>query len=195
MPAALLSMLLVAGLGGCAWRSASAEHYLGPVLFRYSEPRPDRAAIHQVVAIGALAEGGSQWGLTLGVVHRTSVVPRIVGVEEPVTAPTPVARWTPVDVPPEPGRWNVSWFYLRLPAPRSMGLITRRLYGAQVIAGPELSAVSLGITAVTRVRVPDDALVHVIYDSHAPLSAVFSVWPVGPDGPLPFPDVLEEVMP
>jgi hypothetical protein len=193
----LLAAFLVVAPGGCAWRSGGVEHYLGPVLFRYNEPRADTAATHQVIAVGALAEGGSQWGLSLGVVQRTTVSPRFIGSTESAPSTRPVSWSSPFGAlgQAEPGRWQLSLFYLRLTAAETAGLVARRLYGAQVVVGRELNAASIGMTAVTRVHMPDDALVLVDYDARAPMSAVFSVWPVGREQELPLSNVLEEVTP
>lgn len=162
--------LLIAGLGagGCAWRSGEAAHYFGPVIYRYNVPTEGRPAVSQVVAIGMLAEAGRQWGLTLGVAEHTSVSP----------VPTDASEWpAPRSLlsTPIPERWNVSPLYVRLPG-SAPGLVTRRLHGMQLVAGEEQWAASLGMKAVTTVRIPDDAFARIEYDSSAPLSTRFSVW-------------------
>ncbi len=58
---ALLPCALFAG--GCAWHTADAEHYFGPVWFRYSSG--DAAHVRQTRRFGLLLEGGGQWSLML----------------------------------------------------------------------------------------------------------------------------------
>jgi hypothetical protein len=34
---------------GCAWRSGTVEHYLGPVSFRYTSPPCGKAYVSQII--------------------------------------------------------------------------------------------------------------------------------------------------
>jgi hypothetical protein len=106
----VLAILLVClAAGGCAWRTGTAEHYVGPVRFRYNAPAADRPATSQVVAIGLLGEIGRQLGISLGVIDRIAVSPR----DRTFPAgddPRPMPTWsTPLSPLPSPtsGRWNV----------------------------------------------------------------------------------------
>ena len=193
----LVLLIATLTLHGCAWRSGAAEHYLGPVLFRYSPSLEDRPAISQVVAMGVFGEGGRQWGLSLGVVARITISPRLLDGTEPVATPNS-PRWsTPLNPlgSPVPGRWNFSPFYLRVDRVQLPGLVARRLYGLQLVAGPEIHAVSLGMTSLMRVEVPNDAIALVRFDAHAPLAARFSMWRTRPDYNLPLTEILEEMSP
>jgi hypothetical protein len=143
---ALLLLLVTLPLYGCAWRSGAAEYYFGPVLFRYSPPLEDRPAISQVTAIGVFGEAGRQWGLSLGVVARTTISPRLIGSTESGATPNS-PRWsTPLNPlgAPVPGRWNFSLLYLRVDGMQPPGPLARQLYGLQLVAGPEVRAASLG---------------------------------------------------
>jgi len=122
-------LLAILPLHSCAWRGGAAEHYLGPVLFRYSPPLEDRPAISQLVALGVFREGGRQWGLSLGGVERTTVSARLIGDMEPVATPKS-PRWsTPLNLlgSPVPSRWTLSLFYLRVDGMQPPGLLARRL--------------------------------------------------------------------
>jgi hypothetical protein len=143
---ALVLLLATLPLHGCVWRGGATEHYLGPVLFRYTPSQEDKPAINQVVALGVLGEGGRQWGLSLGVVERTTVSPQFIGGTEPGATPDS-PRWsTPLNPlrSPAAGRWHLSPFYLRVHGVQPPGLLARRLYGFQLVAGPEARAASLG---------------------------------------------------
>lgn len=197
-PVVLAGTLLLAVLatGGCAWRSATAEYYLGPVLFRYGPPVDDRPATSEVMVIGLLGEGGQQWGLSFGVVERTTIAPRYVDgmtARDPADAP----RWsTPLSPlpPPVPGRWNLSLLYLRVDGLGPPALVTRRLHGLQLLAGQETNAASLGMVSSTRVDVPDNVVAFIDYDARSPMSARFSVWRTEVDEALPLTEILKEVI-
>jgi hypothetical protein len=194
---ALVLLLATLPLHGCVWRGGATEHYLGPVLFRYTPSQEDKPAINQVVALGVLGEGGRQWGLSLGVVERTTVSPQFIGGTEPGATPDS-PRWsTPLNPlrSPAAGRWHLSPFYLRVDGVQPPGLLARRLYGLQLLAGPEARAASFGMMSLMRIEVPDDAIALVRFDPNAPLTARFSVWRSRPDHELPLTDILEEMSP
>ena len=191
----LLAILLACLAGGCAWRTGTAEHYVGPVLFRYSAPADDLPATSQVVAIGILGEIGRQLGISLGVIDRIAVSPRdrtSPGADDP--GPTP-AWSTPLSpLPsPTPGRWNASFLYLRVTGAGEPALVVRNLYGVQLVAGAEARAASLGVVSTTRVRLPEDAIAVLHFDARAPLATRFSVWRAGADGVVPAAEILKEV--
>src|SRR5262245_10621906 len=107
---------MATGLGGCAWRTGVTEHYFGPVLFRYSAPRDDRAVATEVVSVGVLGEMGRQWGASVGVVDRVTVAPRYVGeaqADEAASHPRWSRPLSPLG-PPAAERWSFSLLYLRV---------------------------------------------------------------------------------
>jgi hypothetical protein len=164
-----VAIVLLVGLGGgCAWRSGGAEHYLGPVMFRHTAGAGGEAVVSQVRSLGLLAEGGRQWGLTLGMLDRITVAPR--------TAPGPV--WTALGVGPlVPERWHLSLAYLRGIGVPAAPLVVRRLYGAQLAAGVEATALSVGVIVRADMRPPDDAVTLLEFDAASPLRARLTVWP------------------
>ena len=197
MRAAFVVLVVAYSASGCAWRTATAEHYFGPVLFRYSPPEGDAPATNQVVAVGALGEAGRQWGMSLGVVERITVSPAYMrGTEREEAQQRP--QWSMLLgglVSPAPRRWTFSPVYLRVDEIGVPALVVRRLYGAQIVAGPEVRAASLGVVSLARVDVPDDAIALIDYDSRVPMAARFRVWRVGPDHELPPLHVLQEITP
>ena len=194
---ALVVLLSILPLHGCAWRIGADEHYLGPVLYRYSPPLEDKPAISQVVAIGVLGESGRQWGLSFGVVERTTVSPQLLGGTDPGTSMNS-PRWsTPLNPlgSPVPYRWHLSPFYLCVEGVQPLGLLARRLSGFQLASGPEVRAASLGIVSLIRIEVPTDAISLIRFDAHAPLATRFSVWRAHPDRDLPLTNILEGLNP
>ena len=169
-------MLLTAALvlSGCAVRMGDVEHYVGPVLFRFRPPDATVGAVTQVVRFGVAGEAGSQWGVAAGVVDRVAVV------AQPATGSSPGrARWTtPLSVlsPPSPREWNVSLLYLRVEGLARPTLVMRRTYGAEITAGAETSALSIGLTARTRVEPPDHSFSALRFDSRRPMDAVSMTW-------------------
>jgi hypothetical protein len=169
---------------GCAWRASGAEHYIGPVLFRYSD---DGTAVHQVRALGLFAEAGRQWALTLGFVDRVAVSAHGADAD----APAPV-RWTAAGVGAlAPARWHLSPFYLRGDDVAAPHLVFRQMFGAQIGAGDEVNAVSLGVIARAHVTPPDDAAVVVHFRSGDPLATRLTIWNAAA-GTLPAAAILEE---
>jgi hypothetical protein len=174
-------LLATLALGGCAWRAADVEHYVGPVLFRFRPPGATAGAVSQVVRVGVSAEAGRQWGVAAGVVDRVAAVPASPATgsaDAPVTAP----RWrTPLSpfAPPRAGRWNLSLLYLRVEALPVPALVARRTWGAELTAGRELTAASVGWTSRTLVLPPEDACSVLRFDSRHPLDTVFLTWPEG----------------
>ena len=162
-------------LAGCAVRMGDVEHYVGPVLFRFRPPDQTVGAVTQVVRLGVSGEAGRQWGVAAGVVDRLAVVAR--SADEAAPAPRP--RWTtPLSFlsPPSPGAWNVSLLYLRVEGMRRPTLVVRRTYGAEVTAGAETSALSIGWTARTRAEPPDHSFSVLRFDSRRPMDAVSVTW-------------------
>src|SRR6266478_2642247 len=68
--------LLLLLASSCAIRSATADHYVGPVLYRRGTPCRDGADVTEVVQVGGAAETGREWGVSLGVIERVAATPR-----------------------------------------------------------------------------------------------------------------------
>lgn len=171
--AVLVSAALV--LAGCAVRMGDVEHYVGPVLFRFRPPDETVGAVTQVIRLGVSGEAGSQWGVAAGVVDRVAVVAQSADGSAPAMRP----RWTtPLSLlsPPSPGVWNVSLLYLRVDGMPRPTFVVRRMYGAEMTAGAETNALSIGWTARTRVEPPDHSFSVLRYDSRRPMDTVSVTW-------------------
>jgi hypothetical protein len=143
-----------------------------------------------------LAEAGTQWGATVGVVDRVAVAPA-VGSCAAGTAQPGIWRWTRFGLPGAlaAGTWYLSPFYLRgehIPLP----CFTRRAtYGAAATTGAELSALSIGIATRTYTRPPPDAITVLHFDDARPLDTRLSVWGADAPGELPVATIVKEVNP
>lgn len=179
-----LIFAVILASSGCALRSADAEHYFGPVLFRHSEGADGGAVVVQVRSLGFLGELGWQWAITLGVADRVTVAGRVA--QEPMPA-----RWSSSGLGHlAPGRWYLSPFYLRGDGIAPSHFIYRRLYGAQIGTGDEWAAASIGVIARAEMRAPHDAVAIVRFSSADPLAARFTIWTA--DRPLPAAEIIEE---
>ena len=162
-------------LAGCAVRMGGAEHYVGPVLFRFRPPDETVGAVTQVIRLGISGEAGSQWGLAAGAVDRVAVVAQSADGLAPGMRP----RWTtPLSFlsPPAPGAWNVSLLYLRVDGMPRPTFVVRRTYGAEMTAGAEINALSIGWTARTRAEPPDHSFSVLRFDSRRPMDTVSVTW-------------------
>ena len=188
----VLVLLIYITCAGCAIRVAQTEHFVGPIWFRYSADEATRPQVIEVVRFGVAAEMGNQWGVTLGVLDRIAVAPREPGVTDGAEN----YRWRlPLQSGPDPvpERWHVSWLYARVEGLRPAQLVRRVVYGAEVTAGPEARALSLGVTARMHIHALPDAVSIVRFNSRWPLATRFTVWSTPRDGVLVAADILEEV--
>jgi hypothetical protein len=181
LPIASLPGLLVMG---CAVRTGDTELYLGPVLFRYSGACRDETAISQIVQAGAVVEAGRQWGVTVGLAERIAAT---AADGRPAPAPGEAcaeqARWTaPVSIPFSlaPRRWIFSPIYLRCRGCAAPAFVVRSAAGVQAVAGPEASALSLGLTTRTLATPPRDAFWLLRFDARRPMETRFTVWSASP---------------
>jgi hypothetical protein len=185
-----VSVLLL--VSGCVIRTRTDEIYLGPILFRFSDPSTTEANVVETKHLGLVVEAGTQWGLSLGISERTAVSPyrSEVGEKHP-------PRWNkPLSLTalPKAGEWSLSFFYLRgvrIPEPV---FINRSTYGASVLLGNEANSVSLGVVNRTLLRLPPDTLVFFNFDSRYPLGARMKLLARLNENDT-FPEVIEEVKP
>jgi len=174
----LLSLLAGTLFSGCAWRTADTTHHFGPVVFRFSPPRASAGGVSDLVHVGPLVEAGAQWGVSLGVMERITVVPATAGSPASPSRAEPPLRW-PAFGALEPERWHVSLLYVRIPTPSAPALILRRLYGAELTIGAETRSASLGWTSRLLVHLPEDAVSVARFDGQRPMTSVFVSWPAG----------------
>ena len=175
--ASLLLCALVAG--GCAWHSAGAEHYLGPVWFRYSSG--DDAHVRQTRRFGLLFEGGRQWSLGVGSATRVAASPADVG------GATHTEHWDRKAWfgATKPETWHFSPFYVSARNLSTPVFFIRSLFGVQAGFGSELRSLTLGWARRSEIRPPPDSLYRFRYDSSRPLDMHFKIWRYEPGEPAP----------
>lgn len=180
VPVVVLASFLLS-VTGCAWRRGADEHYLGPVMFRHTEPPYGAARITDVVRFGMVVEAGDQWGVALGATRRLVAAP--VDVCDPSAAVAPIRVSAVLAARGE--RWTFSPFYVRFEQAPAPVFLSRTSYGAELTAGPEVVAFSVGATARTLLVPPADSLSRFVYDSSQPLATRFSACRDVADRPLP----------
>lgn len=172
-------VLLVCCSTGCAWRTSRADHLIGPVLYRFSEPTVNNQTIVQTWHAPLLIEGGRQWGLSLGAAHRLALAPQAPGA---AAADETVRGWL---VQPRARRWQVSWFYLRAPLRETPVFIRRGVTGLHAGGGMEERAFTLGYSAMTATRPGAEAVYQLDFHSRHPLETKFVVQSAEDFQPIP----------
>ena len=180
---------------GCAWRMGNVEHYIGPVLFRYVGPPSGKAYVSQVIRYGISAEAGSEWGVSVGVSERIAVAPLPLPDGE-ARPPAPAPRWsTPLSLlrAPAANNWNLSVIYLRVEGLPRPHLVSRTIYGAEILVGSEVNALSVGAVWRTLFTPPENAFSMVHFDTSRPLEARAWVWFDAPERSVPISELLKEI--
>lgn len=173
-----LGLLLAPFFTACVWRADDAEHYIGPVIFRYSAPPNGNAYVGQVVRLGVSAEAGTSWGIALGASERITVAPLVI----PATNKDQTSshgRWMmPLSFSPTPtvGKWNFSLLYLRVARDPGSFFLSRAIQGAEIVFGEEANALSVGIAHRTLFTPPDNAISRLRFDDNRPLESRATVW-------------------
>jgi hypothetical protein len=170
--------LLTLYLGGCSWQSDNAEHFIGPMLFRYSAPPIGKAYVGQVIRFGISAEAGINWGLSIGLLDRVAVTPLVSTPGKTVQAQS-IPQWVmPLghSRTPEAGRWNFCLVYCRVERKAGIFFISRTIHGAEMVVGGEANAFSIGIVSRTLFTPPDDAIAKLHYERARPLESQAMVW-------------------
>jgi hypothetical protein len=167
---------------GCVIRTEGAEHYVGPVLIRATDACHGRAVAVQSLHLGLSGEVGRQMGVAVGVAERVAAAPVVDG-----SSAAQCDEWTVVGIPGtiDPDRWTFSPFYAKRRTASPSELVWRQLFGAQVAAGSELSAMSVGVVSRTELAPGPDAYYRLTFDTTKPMQARFQKWPYRPGEVLP----------
>ncbi len=178
--AALAASALPMMLAGCSWRTAESDHYFGPVLYRSSSASSQRANVNQVVRLGVSGEAGTTWGITIGISDRTLVGPKDMRQSEGQSSaqrskPSPVQSAAGPDTEADQ-EWHFSPFYLKVEKPQDSFFVSRKSYGAEFVAGSEVTAASVGFARRTLFTPPDNAIAWIQFDIDQPLHTKAGIW-------------------
>ena len=178
MGAVLGGVLFWASVAGCVWRTETAEHYFGPVLFRYTTPATGHAHVAQQRHLLFLIEGGQQWGISVGLKDRVLALPEEMRDRPGKGEGSPQWKWSMV--PDWAGGlaendWHVSLFYLRGERPARPEFVSVTTYGFSAGAGSESNAVTIGVSSLREFRPRSDALYLLEYFGDHPMRTRFKV--------------------
>lgn len=174
-----LALSLASFSSGCAWRSGQAEHYIGPVWFRYVTPPTGKAYVSQVVRYGIATEAGPSSGIALGMSERITVAPISSGGKRSGTD-IKAPRWSmPLSIAPAAteSSWNLSLLYLRIEDMPAPVFHSRTTYGVEAVVGTEATAFSIGAVTRTLSTPPGNAFSKLHFQTAHPMDARAKVWP------------------
>lgn len=168
----LISVLL----SGCSLQTIDAEYYIGPVAFQYIAPPKGKAYVDQVMRFGIATEAGTNWGVTLGILERISVIP--ITVKSPQFTSINESQASPWSLFAAPliNDWKLSLFYLCIERHADDYFLYRSVYGAELVVGMEISNLSLGAVRRTVFKPPDNAFSSLHFKSNHPMQAQARVW-------------------
>lgn len=169
-------LLWSAVLGGCAWRAATSDHYLGPVFLRRIAPPAAQGYLVQTVHPGLAFEVGRQWGLGIGLIERFSAAPRVERMRDCDTALAGRISDHLDSAPPGPvsdPEWEFSPLYTRVDRVAEAYFFERRVYGIEAAAGYEANSLSIGYKRVTALSPPADGLFTFRFSTADPMETVF----------------------
>ena len=98
-------------LSGCIWRTASEDHYFGPVLVRETNATQEKAFVSQQVHFPFVLEGGTQWGVSLGYQKRIVAVPQELTGKSQKQIAEPGSNVTDPSTDTEEWEWKLHYYY------------------------------------------------------------------------------------
>lgn len=166
-------------LSGCSVHTERGTYHFGPLLYRYQTPEEGNAYVYQTRSFPFWLEGGSQWGIGIGMQERSIMMPIIHknGSEENLKeTELDFQRSLNLLGDSKPGRWNMSLFYLRSNYRSEEKFLVHKIYGSRVSGGKDVNAFTAGISNTTLMRPADNAIHLLKYNSSRPLETVFEIW-------------------
>lgn len=162
-------------VSGCVWRTAEAEYFIGPIVFRSSQPESGEAYVWEEKPIFPLTlEIGEHNGLTTGFLTRIAANP----IDPPRNEAIEWCSWAisfSCSRPSAATGWHWSLLYSRVTHGRSPEFIERNLIGASVGIGAEGRYLTVGYSAKTQLRPRDNAYYLFCYGRDNPLQMRFRV--------------------
>lgn len=164
-------------LNACVHWSGGAEHYWGPVFYRYVTPHEGHAYVGQVISLGLWAESGAQWGMTFGASNRVTVDPIAVSVKKGNLVGRNYWR-APLSITTSEtgGNWRFSPMHLSIEREEQDYFSSRTLEGIELVFGKKTNAFTVGYARDTLFTPPPDALAKLRFQDDRPLAAEATVW-------------------
>lgn len=144
-------------VSGCVWRTAEVEYFVGPILFRSSQPESGNAYVWEEKPLSPLTlEAGEHNGLTTGFLTRIAAKPIDPAVNEAIEWCSWAISFS-CSKPSAATSWHWSLLYSRVTHGRRPEFIERNLIGASVGIGAEGRYLTAGYSAKTQLRPRDNA--------------------------------------
>lgn len=163
-------------LSGCAVHTDRGTYHIGPLLYRYQEPNEGNAYVYQTRSFPFWLEGGSQWGIGVGMQERTVMLPIVHNAESEKNLEGKVLRFQkPLNLfgKSTQDRWYLSLFYLRTNYKSEEKFLVHKVYGARVSGGKEVNAFTAGISNTTQMKPASNAIHLLKYNSSRLLTCAF----------------------
>lgn len=154
-------------INGCAVRTSQAEYYFGPVLYTTGQQATVQSMSEQT-HFPFLAEAGTQWGLSIGVIRRVRAIPLILnaaGLPAPSNQLEHLTSWGGIQLS---SNTFLSLFYLRATPSEPPEFLARSIVGASIGVGSEQNTLTAGIKYVTEFRPLTSGIHRLCYQSGAP---------------------------
>lgn len=164
---------------GCAVHTERGTYHIGPLLYRYREPNEGNAYVFQTRSFPFWLEGGSQWGIGIGMQERIVMLPIVHNVDSEKNLDGNALNFQkPLNLFGKSNlvRWNLSLFYLRTNYKSEEEFLVHKIYGARVSGGKEVNAFTAGISNTTQMKPANNAIHLLKYNSSRPLVTVFEIW-------------------
>ena len=152
---------------GCAVRTSQAEHYIGPILYTTGQQATVQSMSEQR-HFPFLAEVGTQWGLSIGVIRRVRAVPLVLdemGRLDSANQPEHIRSWGMIRLS---STTFLSLLYLRSTPSKPPEFLARSILGVSLGVGSEQYALTAGMKHVADVRPITKGIHRLCYQSGAP---------------------------
>ena len=170
-----IAFLLIWATSACAWRTAEADHFIGPILFRAIQPPEGKAYIWEEKSVFPLMfEAGEHSGMTIGLIKRLTAYP----VDGNTTW---LIKWCSgifsfsCSRPSMSDGWHWSLFYSRVVHGKAPEFHDRTVIGTSIGAGTDGRYLTIGYSAETQLRPRDNAYYIFCYTRRDPLRMRFEV--------------------
>jgi hypothetical protein len=152
---------------GCAIRTSQAEHYFGPMLYTTGQQATVQSMSEQR-HFPFLAEIGTQWGLSVGIIRRVRAIPLILdemGKPDSTNRLEHIWSWGGIQLS---SNTFLSLLYLLASPSDPPEFLARSIVGASIGIGSEQNALTAGTKRMTEFRPLTSGIHRLCYQSEAP---------------------------
>lgn len=160
---------------GCTWRNADTEYFLGPMLFRATQPPYGKAYLWEEQSVFPFTiEGGEHNGLTVGFFNQVAAAPSEYDSDWHLTWCSGLFSFS-CSAPTAADGWHWSGFYSRVEHRRPAEFYDRAILGTSIGIGMDRQYLTIGYSADTRLKPRDNAYYIFCYRRKTPLFTRFEI--------------------